>query len=193
MANSLSPGGERLLQVAEDLFYRQGIVATGVDSLVEAAGVSKPTLYAQFGSKDALVEAMLERRRLRRQADLERHLAGVAGGPRERLIAVFDWLSEWHEGAVRRGCAFLNAAAELPDPSHPARHTVAHYKSQLRARMGELASECGVADPDDLSYELLLIVDGASSRILVDGDPEAWLRARAAAERLIDSRLGEET
>ena len=189
MASTLSPGGERLLQAAEDLFYRQGIVATGVDTLVESAGVSKPTLYAQFGSKEALLDAALDRRRARRLEGLERHLSGMEADPRARLLAVFDWLGAWHGDAAARGCAFLNAAAELPDPGHPARQTVSRYKSELRARMSELAAQSGVADPDDLAYELLMLVDGASSRVLVDGDLSAYGRARAAAERLIDSRL----
>ncbi|HEX4215768.1 MAG TPA: TetR/AcrR family transcriptional regulator [Candidatus Dormibacteraeota bacterium] len=188
MASTLSRGGERLLQAAEDLFYRQGIVATGVDTLVETAGVSKPTLYAQFGSKEALLAAALDHRRTRRLEGLERHLARVAE-PRARLLAVFDWLTAWHGDPASRGCAFLNAAAELPDPGHPARQTVSRYKAQLRGRMSELAAECGVSDPDDLAYELLLLIDGASSRVLVDGDADAYQRAAAAAARLIDSRL----
>ena len=52
----------RLLDTATELFYTEGIAATGVDKVVARAGVSKPTLYAHFGSKDELVAAVLERR-----------------------------------------------------------------------------------------------------------------------------------
>ena len=74
---------EKLIDTAEGLFYADGISATGVDAVVREAGVSKPTLYAHFGSKQELVAAVLQARHARRAAALES--AAADGG----LAAVF--------------------------------------------------------------------------------------------------------
>src|SRR6478735_4858575 len=100
-----SPAKEKLLDSASDLFYEDGIAATGVDDVVRAAGVSKPTLYAHFGSKAELVAAVLARRHAARAGELE----ALEGGP----LAVFGWLADFYARDGARGCAFVNAAAEL--------------------------------------------------------------------------------
>lgn len=180
-----SPGGQRLLEVATEVFYTEGIRATGVDTLVERAGVSKPTLYAQFGSKENLVAAVLERRRAVRQAALTEFLVQAGGSAAERLLAVFDWLARGHGTEGFRGCPFTNAAVELPDPAHPAREVISAYKAWLRERLSELAAQAGLDDPDEIGYALLLLIDGANARVVVDGDRGAMLRAKAAAARMI--------
>ncbi|MEU7836959.1 MULTISPECIES: TetR/AcrR family transcriptional regulator [unclassified Nonomuraea] len=180
-----SPGGRRLLEVATEVFYAEGIRATGVDALVERAGVSKPTLYAQFGSKENLVAAVLEWRRAVRQTELTAFLLDSGGSAEERLLAVFDWLARGHGSEGFRGCPFTNAAVELPDPDHPARKVISAYKGWLRQRLTELAEQAGLADPDGLGYAFLLLIDGANARVVVDGDRSAMLRAKAAAARMI--------
>jgi AcrR family transcriptional regulator len=162
-----------LLETATELFYERGIGATGVDAVVAASGVSKPTLYAQFGSKSELVAAVLERRHVRRVASLQAALAARAEDPRGRLLAVFDWLADWYVTEGSRGCAFLNAAAELPDPADPGREVARRQKRWTRDYLAGLARQAGLADPERLGSQLLLLMDGASSRIAVEGAPGA--------------------
>jgi AcrR family transcriptional regulator len=162
-----------LLDTATELFYERGIGATGVDTVVAAARVSKPTLYAHFGSKSELVAAVLERRHERRMASLQAALAARAEDPRGRLLAVFDWLADWYVAEGPRGCAFLNAAAELPNPQDPGREVARRQKRWTRDYLAGLARQAGLAEPDRLSSQLLLLMDGASSRIAVEGAPGA--------------------
>ncbi|WUI02600.1 TetR/AcrR family transcriptional regulator [Spirillospora sp. NBC_00431] len=184
--SGLSPGGQRLLDVATRVFYAEGIRATGVDTLVARAGVSKPTLYAQFGSKEKLVAAVLDRRRAARQAAMRDFLDEKrAAPPAERLLAVFDWLAQGHGREGFRGCPFTNAAVELPDPGHPARAVISAYKGALRDTLTGLAREAGLAEPEELGYALLMLIDGANARVVVDDDRTAMLRAKAAAARMI--------
>jgi hypothetical protein len=161
----LSASGGKVLKVAAEAFYAEGVTAARVDTLAEVAvtpcndiadlgefrfdnqwsipvatkdfpaatlwpgkmrvtlrrtrnfrltaraGVSKPALYAQFGSERALVAAVPRRRHEAQRRSLEAHLTGVPGGPPERLLTVFDWLAGWHAEAGWRGCAFLTAPA----------------------------------------------------------------------------------
>lgn len=122
----MAPLHDQLLDTAAELFYAHGITATGVDTLVRAAGTTKPTLYAHFGSKAELVAAVLDRRHAERRHELEAWLAGV--DVRDRPLGVFDWLGHFHADRGERGCAFLNAAAELPEES-PARAAVRAEKA----------------------------------------------------------------
>ena len=182
---------DRLLDTAAELFYGRGITATGVDAVVAAAGVSKPTLYAHFRSKSELVTAVLERRHARRQTSLPAWVTARTDDPRQRLLAVFDWLADFYAAEGRRGCAFLNAAAEIPDPADPARDVVGRHKRWTRDYLAELAAEAGLDDPGRIGSQLLLLIDGASSRLVVESDPAAGREiaglARQAATVLIDA------
>src|ERR1700739_2848951 len=55
------PPQARLLEVAPEPFCRDGIHATGIDRILSAANVSKMTLYTRYGSKEALLRAVLQR------------------------------------------------------------------------------------------------------------------------------------
>ncbi|QYJ16699.1 hypothetical protein Rxycam_02534 [Rubrobacter xylanophilus DSM 9941] len=157
----LSPAAERILRAASRLFYEEGIRAVGVDAIVERAGVSKVTLYKNFGSKDELVVAYLRRRDERWRALLDAVTAGYAD-PAERLLAVFDAYGEYlftEEGS--RGCAFINACAEFPDPDHPVRAVVREHKDGLRDHLAALAAEAGFEDPGTLAERLLILLEGA--------------------------------
>ena len=106
-----SSARDRLLETSARLFYEAGITATGVDTIAREAGVSKPTLYAHFGSKTELVAAVLTARHERRVADL-----AAVEGP----LGVFAYLAAFYAAEGARGCAFLNAAAELVADDAPA-------------------------------------------------------------------------
>src|SRR5256885_13311133 len=143
----VAPARERLLDAASALFYDRGITATGVDAVVAASGVSKPTLYAHFRSKSELIAAVLARRSARRQVSLPARVAAETDDPRGQLVAVFDWLAEFHAAEGARGCAVLNAAAELPDPDDPARQVARRHKRWMRQFLAGLAAEAGAEDP----------------------------------------------
>lgn len=175
---------QRLLEAAEDLFYRHGIGATGVDRLVEAADVAKMTLYNNFGSKDELVAAYLARRHRAWEHRLEAHLER-ADSPKQRLLATFDAYLESASEPGHRGCAFLNAAAEVPQEGHPARAVVRSHKDSVRELLREQAATATVDASEELADQLFLLLEGAIVTAGVHGSAEPLQWARAAAERLI--------
>ena len=123
---------QRLLDAAADLFYRQGIGAVGVDLVSKQAGVSKRTLYQQFGSKDRLIAESLD---AHGAAIIGPYMpAEDPGAPaRQQILAVFDGLSGWTASETFRGCPFINTATELADPGHPARQSPATTNSSSAA------------------------------------------------------------
>ena len=180
----------RLLDAASELFYEDGFGPTAVDKIVERSGVSKPTLYVHFPSKDALLVATLERRHAERVSMLDGWVHAASSDPAEQLLAVFDWLAEWHETAGSRGCAFVNAAAELADSAHPAREVARRQKRWMRDYLAGLATAAGLSRPARLGADLMLLVDGANARVLVEGDLAAAHDARRAAAVLIEESRG---
>jgi AcrR family transcriptional regulator len=159
---------DRLLATAGQLFYERGVTATGVDAVVKAAGLSKPTLYAHFPSKSALLAAALTRRHDQRRVELQTWVDRIPNAA-ERPLAVFGWLSDWYARDGARGCGFLNAAAELPDADDPARQVIQAEKRWLQDFLTDLCRTAGLIHPELLGSQLLLLVDGIGGRAVVDG------------------------
>jgi AcrR family transcriptional regulator len=175
-ASKISPR-ERILAVASDLFYRHGIRAVGVDSIAEAAGTNKMTLYRHFGSKDELVADYL--RRL--AADADKFWDALDGAhPNDAKAQLRAWLQAMGKAvsnSKERGCALANAAVELPDPDHPARKVIEEHKNHQRDRLIELCRGAGADEPEMLADELFLLLEGARvcAQSLGPGGPSSRL------------------
>ena len=168
---ALTPAGERLLDAASELFYRRGIRAVGVDLVAETAGTTKKTLYDRFGSKDELVALYLRRRARRWQSFLFPYVQ--ESGP-DGVLAVFDALAAWlrEQG---RGCAFVNAYAEVGGTGHPAESVIRAEKDWMRHVFVALACDAS------LGAELHLLYEGAMVAHTAGGREDAVPTARAAA------------
>ncbi|WP_026869824.1 TetR/AcrR family transcriptional regulator [Inquilinus limosus] len=182
---------DRIFAVADELFYRQGIRAVGVDAIAKEAGVAKISLYRAFPSKDDLVVAYLEDRNADYWRRWDKAFAKHEGDPRAQLRALMEYLADRTTAPNYRGCPFTNDATEFPDPSHPGRRVAEANKRELRRRMLQLAETLGAPDPKALADGLVLLVEGAYaiSQTLRgrDGPAQAivW-----AAEALVDAQLG---
>jgi AcrR family transcriptional regulator len=182
------PARERLIAAADELFSRDGIAATPVDEAIRRAGVATATLYHHFDGKDALVAAYLRDRHTRWMRRWDAH---VAAAPDDcgRLLAIFDALDAWaREGGAERGCAFVDAAAELSDREHPAWGEISAHKDDLRRRLRELAEAAGRSDAEPLADQLLLLYEGALSALLVGHVERPIAQSRAIAEGLVAAR-----
>src|SRR4051794_8521232 len=101
-----------ILEAATPMLYERGLDGIGVAELCARLGVSKETLYRHFGTKDGLVQAMLEARSERVTRWLAEAATAAGQDPADQLAAVFDALQRWYDDPVFRGCAMLNAAAQ---------------------------------------------------------------------------------
>lgn len=187
--SALTPAGLKIAEAAEELFYARGIAAVGVDLIAERAGTTKRTLYNQFGSKDALVATYLARRDERWRALVEEAVAASAD-PLDALTAPFRALVIW-SASNRRGCALVNALAELPDPENPARKIAIAEKAWLLDLLERLATATGCSEPRSLAIRLLLLHEGAlaTQPLPVDTLPEAISSARWMVEEAMNAPL----
>ena len=184
---------EHVLAVAHELFYWHGIRATGVDAVAAEADVAPTTLYRLFASKDDLIAAYVERAdRLYREWMTEATAPGV-GSPRERILALFDALDEQVQPQRCRGCPFLMALAEFPDPQLPAHAGAVATKAWVRGRLRELTDALAAAepigDPEALADQLAIVVEGVYASAQALGAAGPARRARAIAETLMDAAL----
>lgn len=177
---------DRIRASARELFYREGIRAVGVDEIVQCAGVTKPSLYRSFPSKDELAAAYLRDYDCDFWERFERPNGKTYADPREQVLAFVAELAGRAITRGYRGCGLSNAAIEYPACDHPARKVAEAHKKAVRQRLRELAALMGAREPDVLGDSLLLIIEGiyGSGQQSEEGPAQS---AVAAAERLIDS------
>ena len=165
----------RILEVADRLFYKEGVRATGTEKIMSVSSVAKATFYRHFESKDALVLAYLDHR--------DQSFWDFLFNP--------DHPKDVHEALVRidrlvnrpevTGCPFLLVASEYPDPAHPVHRRVIEHKDKLLAYLIDLLKPFAI-DRKAAAARLLIVIDGALSLRLVHGSArEAPLLSSASA------------
>lgn len=185
-----TPAKERLLNAAAELFYREGVGATGIDAITAHAGVAKMSLYNNFSSKADLVHAYMERR-LAEWRDAYRERLKQATTPQKRILAIFDSYVDHAALAYEwgfRGCGLLNAAAELP-VGDPGRATVALQKEEVERLFKEhlLALQpAGGASIDETAQHLSFLLEGAMSRAGLEGHDARLKTARKIAVSILE-------
>jgi AcrR family transcriptional regulator len=174
-----------LLRAAAELTYTNGIDATGVDAIVNEAGVTKRTLYQHFRSKDELIAAAL-------QAGDEPTIAGLRAAVDRRIArgagpiaALFTVLTPTFANPAFRGCAFLNAGLEMHAEDHPVRPVVRSHTDARRALIADLVRAEGVDDDDSAADAIALLVEGAFALGAARREPAAIKRAARAAEHVL--------
>jgi AcrR family transcriptional regulator len=182
------PARDRLLDAAMARFNVDGYNGAGIDAIIADAGIARMTLYNHFPSKDALIEAVLQRRHENLTAFFRSGIEKRASAPSGRLLAIFDAVGDWFESETFRGCLFVRAVGELGE-THPAvREASRRHKGWYLRYFAETAREAGIAAANDLAADLLLLVEGATARTAVSGGGRTEAeRAKRIAEKLLET------
>lgn len=159
---------DRIVNVATDLFYKQGYRATGINEIIEKSGVAKATFYSHFPSKDDLCAASLNWLSNNEINYIENAIAS-AKGPLNRFLSVITSLADWAKDTEFRGCAFINISAEIPEPTSPLRKVGTRLYDEIRKRVESLAEELiksdarkyGHLDAKVLANDYMIIFSGA--------------------------------
>ena len=176
----------KILETANELFYGDGIRTVGVDRLISESAVTKATFYKHYGSKDRLIVQYVK---FRDKATRDRVHTVIDGNPTPEvaLRGLMTQVSDEIAAPDFRGCAFLNAASEYPDPNHPVRLVVAEHRDWYTGVLTEQLAAMGHPMPGDAADELMLACDGARGGGYA-GDPIA---ATTALSRVVDRVLSE--
>jgi AcrR family transcriptional regulator len=174
----------RIVEAADQLFYRRGIQAVSIDEIRSAAGVSLKRLYQVFPSKTLLVEAFLRHRETKLRTEVNAFLAGH-GSPYEQILAVYDWIGLTADEPGFRGCAFINTFGELGATSHSvagaARKQKLFFQQLFAGLLATAAKPAWLADP------LVVLAEGAIATAAISGSPDPATQARTAACVLLDT------
>jgi AcrR family transcriptional regulator len=188
-ARSHAPPRERILMAASELFYREGIRAVGVDTIIAAAGVAKATFYRHFPHKDDLVVDWLRSPESRWFDRVRSAATSRARTPAEAIPLLFEALAEWLDSGGFRGSAFINTVVEIPDSAHPARAVVRDYMLEIDASLRNMLEAAGYLEVDRLVPQLLTLLGGATIRSMAAEHRQPALDARdMAVELLRDAR-----
>jgi AcrR family transcriptional regulator len=177
-----SPARRRLLDTATRLFYSGGIHAVGIDRIIAEAGVAKATFYNHFPSKDDLVVAYVEEQdRLGREA-----VASLPTQPPRGIIAaILGRIGDAAIGGGYRGCPFLNAAAEYPDPEGPVRKAIDARRAWYHGLLRQLLAENGDPTPSVTASLLVALSDGLLEIAYLDDARDVPSLVREGLDRLL--------
>jgi AcrR family transcriptional regulator len=175
---------DRVVAAADRLYYGRGITAVGMDAVRAASGVSLKRIYREFASKEALVVAVLEHRHGLWTDGVAARVAR-ASSPRDRLLAVYDYLADWFDEDDFRGCGFVNAFGELGAVSPAVADLARQHKESFQRSIADLVRDAGA--PADLAAQLAILAEGAQTTAAISGSSEPARHARRAAEVLIDA------
>jgi AcrR family transcriptional regulator len=166
IADAASPR-DRLIEAATRLFCRYGVNSIGVDEIVAAAGTAKTTLYRTFGSKDGLVEAVLETEGRTWRTWFLAQIDGPGGPALRRLHRIGSALRLWFEREDFYGCPFINAVGENDKTDNRMRSLAIAHKKIVLERLAALCAEAGLREPMQVAHSLGLVIDGAIVAALV--------------------------
>jgi AcrR family transcriptional regulator len=182
---------DRIIQAANDLFYRQGYHQTGINQIIEESGVAKATFYSNFKSKEELgVEYLRERDRI--DTNATKDMINGIKEPYERYMSIINGLLEYMKETDFRGCAFGNMAVEITDPNHPMRKEVKLHDDRFRSILKDVIQDLKSSSPkykhldvDQMVDTYHLIVEGAI--VASKNYNDAWPieRAAIAIEKLV--------
>lgn len=194
-ASELPSTKQKILQVATELFYRQGYNATGVQQIISEAEVSKGAFYNYFKSKDDLGLLYLETRNDEEMTHLRSVLAEIPD-PYQRYLQFTPLMKEWMKSSDYRGCAFSNMAAEVPDGKSPLRKAARHHYEEFRSIIEELVKELLLSDKKyrklDVRYvtdQFMIIQIGALTNCEIYQDIWPYEHAEKAVRVLIGEDL----
>lgn len=174
-----------ILEVADRLFYRDGVRAVGVDLIAAEAGITKRTLYYHFPTKDALIDAYLLWRDEPTRALLTHGAEQYGSLPGDHVLGIFDVYAAVFTDSQWRGCAYLNAVAESGSKAEAVRGRIAAHKDAVCAWIATKLHEAGAKDPQSLAEQLMVLVDGAIIRSTIYPNGAVAAQARAVAAILL--------
>ena len=176
----------RALGAATRLYYARGIHSVGMDALAADSGIAVKRLYQLFASKEAIIEQVLDGLHTQWTADV-RAAVDAAPSPREKLLAVYDYLDRWFAQDDFRGCVFINSFGELGATMPRIATLVREHKRDFQNYICDLAVDAGA--PAALGQQLALLAEGAQTTAAISGENSSATVARSAAETLVEAAL----
>ncbi len=154
---------DRILEAAAKLFHREATHTVTLDRIVAKAGTTKMAFYRHFEGREALVAEWLTAISTQSEARWEWLAAEHPYDPIAQIVGWARFISSRLPSENHRGCPFMNTAAELSDPNHPAWGVIREHRDRVRQHLESLCRKAHLSNPERLSRGILYVVDGAQS------------------------------
>jgi AcrR family transcriptional regulator len=184
----VSEARARLLATATRIFYAEGLHSVGIDRIVAEAKVTRATLYRHFPSKDDLVVAYLEGVHEMEREGIDKAVAGGLPAA-DSLRAIAKSVADGIGSAHFRGCAFLNAVAEYPDPTHPVHQAVLAHREWFLQTVTDLLAQVGEAPAEPAGRHFVMLRDGAMAAGCLSDPAEVCDTFRQGVDGILQHRL----
>lgn len=185
---------EHLVKVAQELFYQQGIRATGIDAILATSGVAKKTLYNHFPSKNELILATLKHRddafMLMLEEGVKKFIKPYQKAQTSNLklapiLAFFDTLTHWFNSDHFNGCMFINVSAEYPTNTCSIHKACSQHKNIVIEFITSLLGEVTSNDNSELATQMAILADGAIVNAHTTNNLRAADQAKIIAETIL--------
>jgi AcrR family transcriptional regulator len=186
MTRSSEATRKRILETAYDLFYQKGYGRVGIDDIAERANITKRTLYYHFESKDELLARVLEFHHGLALTRIQGWSARLSGDVNGLIDMLFAELAAWAGQPRWQGAGFTRLVMELADlPGHPARAIARRHKAAVEHWLATQLAERHVDDAEGAAKQVMLLLEGCLSLLLIHGDKLYADRAADAAKQLV--------
>ena len=164
------------------MFYNEGYNQTGINQIIEEAGVAKASMYQHFRSKEDIAVAYLQERHINWMRDLKTFVSDETTNT-GKVIKSFDYLQAWLSEVDYRGCGFQNIICDLPKDHQKIKDQVVLHKNEVKELVLSLLQE--VINPDELCNELLVLLEGAIILSQIQKNNWPIIAAKNAAKKLL--------
>ncbi|NER14453.1 TetR family transcriptional regulator [Leptobacterium flavescens] len=176
---------ERLIHTASQLFYEKGYANTGINEVIEKAGVAKASLYSHFRTKDDLLIAYLNEREEQLLYSLEQFVGKRKKG-KDKILSVFDFLLDFYSSDEYRGCWCINTLAEIPKDNTRVKTVIRGHKKKLMTFLDQLIDENLDASEDPgLAKQIYLLYEAAVMESYLQGDNWPIQQAANITQKII--------
>ena len=181
---------KHILGTAYNLFYREGFSRVSVDAIAGAANITKRTIYYHFKSKDDILSEALYYQHVFVLSGIKDWAGDSPTSPAELTKNLFDALEQWAGNPRWLGSGFTRMAMEMAHmPGHPARATASRHKAAIENWLMEQFELLAAPEPQQLARQIMLLIEGSLSLILIHGDPDYAVSAGRAARKLIAQHI----
>lgn len=158
----MSQKRQQLIDAAERIFYEEGFFATGVDSVIDRAGISRRTMYQHFKSKDDLVVAVLQQRDRTYFEYIDRKRLSIGASPQAIALKLAKSHARWLADEGRHGCLFMKALAEYSNHSRKITEVAREHKHSLHRYLSRLFADAEVTQPESAAFRLGILLEGST-------------------------------
>lgn len=148
---------ERILETASKLFYEQGYNSTGINQVIKEAGIAKASLYAHFSSKEELLKEYLLNAAISTNQILKQ-IIDEKQTPKEKVLSVFDFLTQFSNQTCFNGCHFQNVLAEISTNNKEVKAIIKNQKNKIRQLFVDILKPI---NKEELADEFYILFEGA--------------------------------